>query len=44
MKPLGVVVLGSGHVLGKKTVKKLIGNQTLSLKKYTWMARAVVTE
>jgi hypothetical protein len=30
--------------LGKKTIKQLIDNQTLLLKKYAWMARAVVTE
>jgi hypothetical protein len=30
--------------VGKKIVKQLIGNQTLLLRKYTWMARAVVTE
>jgi hypothetical protein len=44
MKPSRVVVLGSGPVVGTKTVKQLIGNQTLLLKKYTWMVRAVVTE
>jgi hypothetical protein len=44
MESSRVVVLGSSPVEGRKTVKQLIDNQTLLLKKYTWMARAVVTE
>jgi hypothetical protein len=35
-----VVVLDSRPVEGD-TVNELIGNQTLLLKEYTWMARAV---
>jgi hypothetical protein len=35
-----VVVLG-GRLIERDTVKELIDNQTLLLKKYTWMARAV---
>jgi hypothetical protein len=37
-----VVVLASRPVKGN-TVSQLIENQTLLLKEYTWMARAVVT-
>jgi hypothetical protein len=40
MELLRVVVLGSRPVEGD-TVNELIENQTLLLKKYTWMARAV---
>jgi hypothetical protein len=39
-----VVILGSSPRRGKKPVKQLMNNQTLLLMKYTWMARAVVTE
>jgi hypothetical protein len=35
-----VVVLGSRLVEGD-AVNELIGNQTLLLKEYTWMARAI---
>jgi hypothetical protein len=35
-----VVVLGNRPVEGD-TVNELIGNQTLLLKEYTWMARAI---
>jgi hypothetical protein len=35
-----VVVLG-GRLVERDTVKELIDNQTLLLKKYTWMAKAV---
>jgi hypothetical protein len=35
-----VVVLANRHVEGD-TVNELIDNQTLLLRKYTWMARAV---
>jgi uncharacterized protein involved in response to NO len=35
-----VVVLG-GRLVERDTVNELIDNQTLLLKKYTWMARAV---
>jgi hypothetical protein len=35
-----VVVLG-GRFIERDTVDELIDNQTLLLKKYTWMARAV---
>jgi hypothetical protein len=35
-----VVVLGSRPAEGD-TVNELIGNQTLLLKEYTWMARAI---
>jgi hypothetical protein len=40
MELLRVVVLGSRPVEGD-TVNELIENQTLLLKKYTWMARAI---
>jgi hypothetical protein len=40
MELLRVVVLGSRPVEGDK-VNELIRNQTLLLKKYTWMARAI---
>jgi hypothetical protein len=40
MELLRVVVLGSRPVEGD-TANELIDNQTLSLKKYTWMARTV---
>jgi hypothetical protein len=35
-----VVVLGARHV-ERDTVNELLDNQTLLLKEYTWMARAV---
>jgi hypothetical protein len=35
-----VVVLG-GRLIERDTLNELIDNQTLLLKKYTWMARAV---
>jgi hypothetical protein len=40
MELLRVVVLGSRPVEGD-TVNELIENQTLLLKEYSWMARAV---
>jgi hypothetical protein len=40
MELLRVVVLGSRSVEGD-TINELIENQTLLLKDYTWMARAV---
>jgi hypothetical protein len=39
-----VVVLGSSPVEGRNTVKQLMNNQTLLLKKYTWVTRAIVTK
>jgi hypothetical protein len=39
-----VVVLGGSPVEGSRLVNKLMNDRTLLLKKYTWMARAVVTE
>jgi hypothetical protein len=35
------VVVLSGRLVERDTVNELISNQTLLLKKYTWMARAV---
>jgi hypothetical protein len=35
-----VVVLG-GRLVGRGIVNELIDNQTLLLKEYTWMARAI---
>jgi hypothetical protein len=42
-KELSRVVLGSRPIKGD-TVNELIDNQTLLLKRYTWMARAVTSE
>jgi hypothetical protein len=35
------VVVLSGRLVERDTINELIDNQTLLLKKYTWMARAV---
>jgi hypothetical protein len=35
------VVVLDGRLVERDTVNELIDNQTLSLKEYTWMARAV---
>jgi hypothetical protein len=35
------VVVLSGRLVERDTVNELFDNQTLLLKKYTWMARAV---
>jgi hypothetical protein len=35
------VVVLDGRLVERDTVNELIDNQTLLLKKYTWMARAV---